>query len=342
MSPSQDANTDLGFTEINRRLRSVLMSPVAVVLVDYLNGEGDDDIRQLFNAFVIVLDKEWTRCSSFKGEFRDCFSNCYTQWKTPSTPNASLRISPLRKTSPPPQKKPKEGTALNEPSTQNEPIAPNEKALTKLLAEKLNETLLKGTVLYADDQFPVRYDDGKVVKGANKKPAKIDLLVYHGDRDNAKDAVLLLEVGFESDVDGWWRKASQAVDYAGCLKKHRPKVFSKNMMCAILTVDKASNLDFKSAKLGVFLCKPTTMTAASGLDFRMSLLWHAECTSLKMLSEAIGKLVRGARALPALDEKLWEPNKYEYLGPNCCRVDMVVRCVISCMQTCYGCIILIL
>jgi hypothetical protein len=328
MSSSQDEKTDMGFTEINRRLRSVLMSPVALVLVDYLHDQKNDRIRQLLGAFVVVLDKEWTRCSSIRCEFRDCFSNCYTQWKTPSTPNATLTISPSRKTSPPPQKKPKVGTMLNDSSTQNEPIAPNEKALTKLLAEKLNETLLKGTGLHAADQFPIRCHDGKIVKGANKKPAKIDLLVYCGDCDDANDAVLLLEVGFENDIDSWWRKADQAVDYGGCLRKHMPEVFSKNMMCAILTVDKESNLDFNSAKLGVFFREPitaATATTTAGLDFRMSLLWHAECTSLEKVSVVVGKLVRAARALPALNMEIREPNNYEYLGPNCSRLEKVVR-----------------
>jgi hypothetical protein len=39
-----------------------------------------------------------------------------------------------------------------------------------------------------------------------------------------------------------------------CLENAKKKVFTKNsMMCAILTIDKEeSNLDFKSAKLGIF------------------------------------------------------------------------------------------
>jgi hypothetical protein len=335
--PSNVANPDRGYNGISKRLRSVLMSPISMAFFDFLHDLKDEEhrsIKELFGDFVNILAPESDivnrACSC------DVFKDCYTQWKGSSTPKKSLKKSPS------PRKKAK----VDAP--------PNEKALTKLLAEKLNRTLLHGTGLHAESELLVDFQPESVI-GTNQKPAFIDMLVYDGNDvvDNATDAVLLLEVGFskpKNDVNDWWTKADQGVHYMECLDNAKKQIFTNRMICAILTIDKEPNLDFKSAKLGVFLCERVAAnmtTTTQGLDFRMSLLWHQHCNRLEQLSEDFGRLVQAARVLPNLNSTIAPTTTYEYLGPNCSRVgDMVHANCCALLHECVyigcGCILLII
>jgi hypothetical protein len=307
-APNTVANPESGYNSISKRLRSVLMSPISVALFDFLHdlqGKEHSDINALFGAFVGILAPEPRIRNSKHSKI---FKTCYAQWQRLLTPKKSSSPSPSKKT--------------------KVAATPNEKTLTKMLAKDLNEKLLVGTGLHAEYEFPVDFQR-EIVPGANQKPAFIDILVYAGNNvvKNAADAVLLLEVGFSkpnNDVNDWWTKADQGVHNMECLENAKKKVFTKNsMMCAILTIDKEeSNLDFKSAKLGIFLCQRVAANATTtpGLDFRMSLLWHKHCPTLEELSKDFGRLAQAACALPKLNTTISPTCTYEYLGPNCCRV----------------------
>ena len=77
------------------------------------------------------------------------------------------------------------------------------------------------------------------------------------------------------------------------------------------------------ARFGVFLCTPK-----GDDDFRIALLWRHDATTLKDASMQFGKVLYAVRLCSYLREyctKNQETIKHEYLGPNCCKFGNLVR-----------------
>ena len=73
-------------------------------------------------------------------------------------------------------------------------------------------------------------------------------------------------------------------------------------------------------RFGMFLC-----TRKNAHGYRVALLWRTENSSLENSSTQFGKVLYAAQMCAFLRKQDVAMKSYEYLGPNCCRFDALVR-----------------
>jgi hypothetical protein len=240
--PSSNTTAGLGFSQLNSRLRSVLIHPVGLPLVCYLNSvdNGDpatrgmkcyetataieddpkrnaqstncrtrDYIQQLYSNEVATLAFDFS-----SSDFNDAFLNSYETWKTNSETYlsrlATYRVEKLQW---------EHRMALWVQNTDGEthrpiepvkPVDSNEHVFTDMLCGVISASL--GSVApnsTCGHQYSVVYDPEKPTNVGS-----IDLLLCH--KDNNDDSIALItEFGISCD---WWGKASQNLQYVEAIR----------------------------------------------------------------------------------------------------------------------------
>ena len=162
------------------------------------------------------------------------------------------------------------------------------------------------------------------VKEATKPDGRIDIVLTAAAKNDERESTPLtvIEVGLNG-ID-WWKKLDQGVKYVERMRIQTQPTkavrFQEPLLLAVVTID--DELDTESGefvtRLGVFLCSRKNELEETD-EFRMSLLWHSQTTSLMDGSAMFGRLLR-----VTADFSLWRnenrKDSYEYFSSNCCRV----------------------
>lgn len=162
------------------------------------------------------------------------------------------------------------------------------------------------------------------VEQAKKPDGRIDIVLTTAGKDDERESTPLtvIEVGLNG-ID-WWKKLDQGVKYVERMRIQtqptKPVRFQKPLLLAVVTIDDEPDRESGEfvVRLGVFLCSRKNELEETD-EFRMSLLWHSQTTSLKDGSAMFGRLLR-----VTADFRLWRDenpdDSYEYFSSNCCRV----------------------
>jgi hypothetical protein len=133
-------------------------------------------------------------------------------------------------------------------------------------------------------------------------------------------------VGFGKGIPRtFWTKVHQNRQYELMLQTGETDITgiqfkSRPMLLVTLTIQKGKDFSFVSGRLGVFLVTPKDNGDRRGS--RVCLLTRTQATELDELSTALGQVLRAAVAMPRLDAT---SVRFDYLGPNCCRIGDEVR-----------------
>lgn len=238
--PSSNTTAGLGFSQLNSRLRSVLIHPVGLPLVCYLNtvDNGDlgnwgkksdeaattveddaeqdaqstnsttrDYIEQLYSKDVATLAFDFS-----SEDFNGVFLNCYEIWKKNSETYLS-RLATYRIEKSQWKIREESGQALwvkrdgetHPPIKPVKPVVSNEHMFTDMLCGGISANLASiASDSTCGHQYSVVYDPDKP-----NNLGSIDFLLCH--KGNNDDSIALItEIGISCD---WWRKASQNVQY---------------------------------------------------------------------------------------------------------------------------------
>jgi hypothetical protein len=217
------------------------------------------------------------------------------------------------------------------------PAKPGERLLALLLSLRMGLTVERRSALEVLHQQALDPREGAEV--ATGRP---DILVCYrsgteaggddsGGGGEAKDACVLLEVGFDNDLPHtFWKKVHQKRQHELVLPTgiNTVRFKSKPMLLVTLTIQKSEDFRFVAGRLSVFLVTPKGNGDRHGS--RVCLLTRSNATKLDDLSDAFGQVLRAALAMPCLAP---ETVDFEYLGPDCCRMgDEVRRREHSCFQ----------
>jgi hypothetical protein len=358
-SSNNSSNTPSGgYNELNFRVRSVLQQPVGLPLVCFLNDSEDDGFdddvdddddagTRKTGARAKRSTSETTKVGShppasvaatttrthlarlYSQEVADlvfnkdsrvfdaAFSDAYQRW------NSGLHVDPTVHQHGTGQAETSTTGAAEGTATAKEKGAnPTESQLAKLLSESLIEAVPRDSKVKVKHQFPVQYHHVK-------PPGNIDLVLYQEHRS----LLLAAQFGIGCPMGGWWKKAHQnarhvkgLVEYGESLKEATHCAFADPMLFAVVELELDESNVFASALLGVFLCWPATASQGSP-DYRVALLWRTAPTSVDELSAAFGRTVRAATLLPKLLHLITVSgiDRFETLGPNCCRIKDKVR-----------------
>jgi hypothetical protein len=167
---------------------------------------------------------------------------------------------------------------------------------------------------------------------------KFDLMFHEANSsdDGKKSVVAMFEFGFEGQ--NWWKKQDQLLIYASMIRKNNDKNYKidQPVLLPVITINKKDCDDFTEntpidninlgARFGVFLYVPK----GDNGEFRITLLWRTETANLRDTSLQFGKVLNTVNLCWHL-RNYWATHgntiDYEYLGPNCCRIEDKVRSV---------------
>jgi hypothetical protein len=319
----KNASPEGGFGRVNHRLRSVLFHPLGLPLVGFFlrdDEEADDSdkdnddpaalCKQRVRKLLPHVDEpflRWSRSDAMDEVFRES----YEEYRG----------------------------AVDTCERQNPKVAapPTEEDLTRICHRRIS-TRLKHASLVALHRHSVDYS------ARVRSKAVADLLILRDDEhenssssSSRKAIVLLLDVALDVDPD-WWSKADQAVQFLQALLDPMNEAsgaqFSGPALLAVLSIKTANGLgdaSLQSAHLGVFLCVPATGSGPCP-DFRMALVWREMFSSLDNASKGMGKALRAASALADImaNQGSMGFDMFQYLGPNCCRIENKVRKAAEC------------
>ena len=198
----------------------------------------------------------------------------------------------------------------------------------------------------------------KHIAGKEKGRGKVDFIFHTTEIENTKKkptVVALFEFGINNSI--WWVKQDQVLKYVEILRsnKNAKYKFDQPMLISVITINEpktksnkikknakesvddkeritrsktlqSNRHEFKTnedvahtsfeARFGVFLCIPK-----GDNNFRISLLWRHDATTLKDASTQFGKILYAVQLCSYMHEHCSEVAiRYKYLGPNCCKI----------------------
>jgi hypothetical protein len=323
----RNASPEGGFGRVNHRLRSVLFHPLGLPLVGFFlrDDEEADDNNDQDNDDPAALCKQRVR------KLLPHVDEAFIRWSRSDAMDEVLRESYEEYRG-----------AVDTCKRQNPKVAapPTQEDLTRICHRRIS-TRLKHASLVALHRHSVD------CSARARSNAVADLLILRDDErgnsssssSNSKKAiVLLLDVALDVVDPDWWSNADQAVQFLQALLDPMNEAsgaqFSGPALLAVLSIKTANGLDdvsLQSAHLGVFLCVPATGSRPCP-DFRMALVWREMFSSLDNASKGMGKTLRAASALA---DVMANPggmgvDMFQYLGPNCCRINDKVRIRLAC------------
>ena len=205
-----------------------------------------------------------------------------------------------------------------------------ENDLTKKIMKHIKKTKLKGFKTKAKR----RNDNVLLIEaenGINVGQGRLDFVISNEIGKNEKSIVMMIEFGIGHHC--WWKKQDQILLYVGLLLKQQKNkkhvfAFDQPILLTVVTVNKpncsqtegGSGVDTVDVRYGMFLC-----TRRNDGDFRLALLWRKHSTDLEDASKQFGKILHAASVCAMLRENVALHNSYQYLGPNCCKFDKLVR-----------------
>jgi hypothetical protein len=307
--------TSSGFSQVNKYLRSVIMSPTSLYLFAALNSANLDApdtkrIEDLFERPLPVLTDTHA----------DLLINAM---------NAADAAS--RRSSPSPSKKAKTAVQAGEP------------AITTELARTIS-VAIEDSGAAALAEWYVHHPQPEM-----KRKAQMDLVVYDKKNDWIDDEKLLrcydayayVKIGIcpqEDDanlLEMWWEKMDQLLNYlnAVCVEKYNGAARGRGKMGNLPGV----NFPKHPVILSVLVWSKSRKTSAIGTfvlewcgtsnKFRMALLSAEICRDIKATSAAFGKVISLIHELTYLrKENLGEGGKklskdvWCYLGPDCAKL----------------------
>jgi hypothetical protein len=203
---------------------------------------------------------------------------------------------------------------------------PGETKLTELLTSAMQSVLKESKLDVLHQEALQSNEVSEVSAGIPGVILCSDDVASNEDRPTAQDACLVLEVGLSVEHLAWWAKLHQSRQYEAMLNRgpNKVRVTSKPMILAALTIDRRKDdYSFNSGRLGVFLVTNRRKAKSDAShESRVCLLTRIQSDDLNDLSAAFGLVLRAAICLPDLTA---ESIDFEYLGPNCCRIDNQVR-----------------
>jgi hypothetical protein len=314
---------ELGFAGLNdHRLRSVLHHPLGLPLTWFLNkialsagskitpleqdsaleaeGVTPPSIETMFPEAIAKLEAaseapEWMPLDSALAKSYEAWKDSFLAWRDQGSTDAK----------------------------------PGETKLTELLTSAM-QAVLKESKLDVLHQKALQSNEvSEVSAGISDVILCSEAVESTEDRPTAQDACLVLEVevGLSVGCRAWWTKLHQSRQYEAVLTcgPNKVRVTSKAMLLAALTIDRRKDdYSFNSGRLGVFLVtnRRKAKSDDTSHESRVCLLTRIQSDDLNDLSAAFGLVLRAAICLPDLTA---ESVDFEYLGPNCCRIDNQVR-----------------
>lgn len=308
VSPSKNANAEVGYSRVNYRLRSVLFHPFGLPLVSLF-----DDSPALREYVRKSFPQVHTRMPYASEEFDGVLLKSYQAF---------------------------EKLVKNYDEEEQKKKRSGEPKITKPSEESLTKETHAQIALELDKSLEAKHQHSMYYHVSTKSKARTDILIKRNDDSDSTAIVLLLEVALGKKPE-WWLKADQNVSYLQNFLKDMNKEstvkFTGPVMFAVLTVKTTNGLDdvsFRSAHLGVFLCVPATASRTCR-DFRMALIWREMFESLDNASKGMGKTLRAASALAGIvaNQGSMGFHDFKYLGPNCCRIKDQVRKTAECTKS---------
>ena len=224
-----------------------------------------------------------------------------------------------------------------------------EKELTSQIYSKIRSRIIDGTIEgfkiientngeKSDDDWLTITAAEKAITGLGTPPDFIiSKYISSGHGKKQKSIIMMIQFGIGHEV--WWKKQDQVLLYVEWLLRNQNRnetslteayTLDGPILLTIITVHPPTNAaaaePAMDVRFGMFLCTRKN----SPHDYRISLLWRTETrttgTQCGGASTQLGKVLYAARICAFLreqDAKVME--SYEYLGPNCCRFDTLVR-----------------
>ena len=208
-----------------------------------------------------------------------------------------------------------------------------EKDLTKKILKRIKNTKIEGFKTSETNESNSENDNVLLIEaenGINVGQGRLDFVISNEIGKNEKSIVMMIEFGIGHHC--WWKKQDQILRYVGLLLKQQKNkkhvfAFDQPILLTVVTVNKpnsrtegGSGVDTVDVRYGMFLC-----TRRNDGDFRLALLWRKHSTDLEDASKQFGKILHAASVCAMLRENVALHNSYQYLGPNCCKFDKLVR-----------------
>ena len=275
----------VGFRQTNQAMRSLLMHPVGIGLASLLNEKEISSTTLLIGNELLVYNE----CTERDGVFKAAAA----EWN-----------------------------------------GETETDLTQKLLKHIKKTKLKGFKTSETIESNSGNDNVLLIEaenGINVGQGRLDFVISNEIGKNEKSIVMMIEFGIGHHC--WWKKQDQILRYVGLLLKQQKNkkhvfAFDQPILLTVVTVNKpncsqtegGSGVDTVDVRYGMFLC-----TRRNDGDFRLALLWRKHSTDLEDASKQFGKILHAASVCAMLRENVALHNSYQYLGPNCCKFDNLVR-----------------
>lgn len=298
---SSSADPTLGFKTTNRHMRSVLMHPIGLPLVIYLNDVPSGSYSDRHLAYIREA------LNSYQNLFGDNMNNrnhvfaaTVLDWRDGTETDLTSKLK-----------------------TNMQILNLGTPHVTPYGEECVG---IKGDLGRTDFLFTVAKQDGSEAVGAI-----FEFGIAHKNWWKKQDQLLkyvkILQDNPKKTVkfDGPILLSVITVNKGGghlTLPKHR--TLQARINWSIANEQNKEGVTF-AARFGVFLCTPK-----GGKDFRIALLWRRDANTLQDASMQFGKVLYAVHFCSYLSEYCKENQEkilYEYLGPNCCKFGDSVRLI---------------
>ena len=303
--PSNAANVQNGYSKTSAHLRSILVHPISFILAYFLNDSSQLVLPAAFSN--IAIQEELLRYNKDYAEiYQTIFANAVELWNGENETDLTTKISSIIGGLIKDLKIDGFRSIETSTETSNNDKESREDVLT-IAAEK---------AIAKSQGIP----DFIISKEISSEQGK-----------KQRSVIMMIEFGIGHEF--WWKKQDQILLYVELLlenemSSNQTYTFDQPILLTVITVNKKQTEQTLSVRFGMFLCNRKSTD-----DYRVALLWRTETASVEEASMQFGKVLYAAQLCAFLREQEGTMKLYEYLGPNCCRFDDLVRtsnlCVLS-------------